>query len=80
MLLEAKAKYDQFFNATGKPKFFFTFTGLPKITAQATRQATIVGTSLPATLHWHFMQPLSYRYFTGTFQGAFLPIATHLTP
>lgn len=80
MLLEAKAKYDQFFNAAGKPKFFFTFTGLPKITAQATRQSIIVETSLPASLHWHFMQPLSYRYFTGTFQESLFPIATYLTP
>lgn len=80
MLLEAKAKYDQFFKADGKPKFFYTFTGLPKMTEQATRQSTIVETSLPASLHWHFMQPLSYRYFTTAFQDSFLFIVTHLTP
>ncbi|MYM31281.1 hypothetical protein GTP58_23355 [Duganella sp. CY15W] len=80
MLLEAKAKYDQFFNAAGQPKLFFSFTGLPKISAQASRQSLIVETSMPASLHWHFMQPLSYRYFTEVFQDSFFPIATHLTP
>lgn len=80
MLLEAKARYDQFFNGEGKPKFFFEFTGLAKMMTQATTQSGIVETSLPASLHWHFMQPLSYRYLTEAFQESFFPIETHFTP
>ncbi len=80
LLMEAKAMYDQFFTSTGKPGFFASFAGLPTINAQATRQSTIVLTSLPASLHWHFMQPLSYRYFTRSFRRAAFPIVTHLTP
>lgn len=80
LLLEAKAKYDQFFESAEKPKFFFTYTGLSKILVQAKRQSVIVEMSFPSQLHWHFMQPLSYRYFTGTFQESLLPIATYLTP
>jgi len=80
MLLEAKAKYDQFFSSDGKPGFFANFAGLPKIMDQAQRQSLIIEASSPATLHWHFMQPLSYRYFTDRFGQLFFPIATHLTP
>lgn len=80
MLLEAKARYDQFFKANGDPKFFFVYTGRAKIMVQATSQSAVVETSVPASLHWHFMQPLSYRYFKENFMGSFFPIVTHLTP
>lgn len=80
LLLEAKAKYDQFFKSADTPKIFFRITGLTKIKDQAKRQSAVVESSSPAQLHWHFMQPLSYAYFTESFSASFLPIVTHLTP
>jgi hypothetical protein len=80
LLLEAKAKYDQFFKSAETPKIFFRITGLAKIKDQAKRQSGVVEASPPAQLHWHFMEPLSHNYFTASFAASFLPIVTHLTP
>jgi len=80
MLIEAKARYDQFFDSSGTPKIFFEIAGISKIRAQATRQSMIVSAAKPASLHWHFMQPLSYRYFSRFFKGAAPLITSHLTP
>ena len=79
MLLEAKAKYDQFFTSSGEIGFFSNFAGFSKIMSQATRQSLIVENSPPTQLHWHFMQPLSYRYFKDKFESSFFSIVTHLT-
>ncbi|NRR32198.1 hypothetical protein HSX11_18640 [Oxalobacteraceae bacterium] len=80
LLLEAKAKYDQFFSSVSKPKVFFSLTGLPKIRDQAIRQSEVIEASPPSQLHWHFMEPLSYGFFSQAFANSFLPIVTHLTP
>jgi hypothetical protein len=80
LLLEAKAAYDQFFKSATKAKKFFELTGLHKILDQARRQGNVVITSPPSQLHWHFMQPLSYAYFTAQFEADFLPIRTFHTP
>lgn len=80
LLLEAKAKYDQFFASGQQPKFFFNITGRVKIMRQASMQSAVVEASPPSQLHWHFMQPLSHAYFTQAFRAAFLPIITVLTP
>jgi len=80
LLLEAKAGYDQFFKSEETPKVFFRLTGLTKIKDQAKRQSSIVEASSPAQLHWHFMEPLSYAYFTESFSSSFLLIVTHRTP
>jgi len=80
LLLEAKAKYDQFFVSGQQPKFFFNITGRVKIMRQANTQSAVIDASPPSQLHWHFMQPLSHAYFTQAFRAAFLPIVTILTP
>jgi anaerobic selenocysteine-containing dehydrogenase len=80
LLLEAKARYDQFFLSGQQPKFFFNITGRVKIMSQASKQSAVIDASPPAQLHWHFMQPLSHAYFTQAFRAAFLPIITVLTP
>lgn len=80
LLIEAKAKYDQFFESAEKPEFFFRITGLVKIMNQANRQSAVVDASPPSQLHWHFMEPLSHAYCTAAFRQAFLPIVTFLTP
>lgn len=80
VLMEAKAKYDQFFNSRTEAKFFFTIVGAAKMRVQAVRQSGVADASPPAQLHWHFMEPLSHAYFTSLFNRAFLNIVTFLTP
>jgi hypothetical protein len=80
LLLEAKARYDQFFVSGQQPKFFFNITGRVNIMRQANTQGAVIDASPPSQLHWHFMQPLSHAYFTQAFRAAFLPIITVLTP
>ncbi|MDE1486976.1 restriction endonuclease fold toxin 5 domain-containing protein [Xenorhabdus bovienii] len=77
LFLEAKANYDQFFE-DGEPKWFFEHfrkkpsdkTGLESMISQARRQ-NVVCTSLSSIpkSHWHFLQPVSYTYFTGAFSS-----------
>ncbi|ARK80149.1 hypothetical protein BOC40_06720 [Burkholderia pseudomallei] len=68
LLQEAKARYDQFFNPEdGRPKFFFRLSGELKILKQARSQNAVIATNPPSKLDWHFMQPLSYRYFARAF-------------
>jgi hypothetical protein len=80
LLLEAKARYDQFFDVDGTPKLFFRIAGTAKIMAQAERQADVIWSSPPAQLQWHFMQPLSFSYFSKRFGQSLLPIQCLLTP
>lgn len=80
LLLEAKARYDQFFTLEGEPKWFFLLSGAQKILAQADRQAAVIWSSPPAILHWHFMQPVSYQYFATRFGRNLLPIQCFHTP
>lgn len=80
-LLEAKARYDQFFDpTTGTPKWFFRRFGSIRLIEQARKQSRTILSSPPANLHWHFMQPISQAYFTMEFLGNGFPIKTFLTP
>lgn len=80
LLLEAKARYDQFFELDGTPKFFFTYTGALNVMTQARAQSAVVWSSPPSVLRWHFMQPISFKYFAKEFGTSFLPIQCVLTP
>lgn len=80
VLKEAKARYDQFFEASGDPEFFFRTVGVLKIMSQAQNQSGVIWSSPPSQLHWHFMQPLSHRYFAARFGRSLLPIQCFLTP
>ncbi len=80
LLLEAKAKYDQFFDFDGTPKLFFRYTGALKVMTQARAQTAVMLSSPPSQLQWHFMQPMSFKYFADRFGASFLPIQCVLTP
>jgi hypothetical protein len=80
LLLEAKARYDQFFDVKGQPKFFFALSGAFSIVRQARNQSAVTMESPPARLQWHFMQPLSFAYFSRLFASRGLPIQCLLTP
>lgn len=47
---------------------------------QAKRQTAVIWSSPPSQLHWHFMQPVSYGYFSERFAGSLFPIVCFLTP
>ena len=79
LLLEAKARYDQFFKESGEPKFFFARFGVARIVAQAANHNAIAQANPPTSCSWHFMQPLSYTYFAPRFRQ-FPFIRAHLTP
>ncbi len=69
LLKEAKARYDQFFNMWGRPHGFWD-EGADDLIDEAMRQCTASAPRPPTRLRWHFMQPLSYRYFSGIIQAA----------
>ncbi|ATD60429.1 MAG: Tox-REase-5 domain-containing protein [Janthinobacterium svalbardensis] len=63
LLQEAKADYDQFFNAKGKLEYPFQeqlFVG--KMQKQAIAQAMIVKINKPTVLTWYFQTPMAFKY------------------
>lgn len=62
LFLEAKGRYDQFFDQKGVSAGWFT--GEKEIIEQAIRQQNAVDLcdKIPKC-YWHFMQPISYAYF-----------------
>lgn len=69
LLKEAKAKYDQFFDELGHVEDFWV-KGEAKLIDEAMRQGSAAQPRPPTRLRWHFMQPLSYRYFSKIIQAA----------
>lgn len=78
MLKEAKAKYDQFFNATGVPHKWWE--GDDPIFLEAVRQSAVAKPMPPIQLRWYFMEPMSYRYFSLAFVKMSLPIESVYQP
>ncbi|PHM51655.1 restriction endonuclease fold toxin 5 domain-containing protein [Xenorhabdus hominickii] len=69
LFLEAKAKYDQFFE-NAEPKFWWKISksGHISMMSQAGRQQTVCSTlkGIPNS-HWHFLQPMSFAYYARAF-------------
>ncbi len=78
MLKEAKARYDQFFNASGAPQKWWE--GDDPILLEASRQSAVAKPMPPVQLHWYFMEPMSYRYFSRAFAKMLLPIESVYRP
>ncbi len=78
LLKEAKAKYDQFFDDFGDPKEWWK--GDEPIIAEASAQSVVAKPQPPVQLRWHFMQPMSHRFFSKMFSTMRLPIETVLQP
>ncbi|MGK5010900.1 restriction endonuclease fold toxin 5 domain-containing protein [Janthinobacterium sp. MDB2-8] len=78
VLKEAKAKYDQFFNASGAPQKWWE--GDDPIFLEASRQSAVAKPMPPVQLHWYFMEPMSYRYFSLAFVKMLLPIESVYQP
>lgn len=78
LLKEAKAKYDQFFDDFGDPEEWWK--GDEPIMTEASAQSAVAKPQPPVQLRWHFMQPMSYRYFSKIFSAMGLPIETVFQP
>ncbi len=78
LLLEAKARYDQFFDEFDVPEDWWK--GDQPLMAEANRQSLAAQPMPPTRLHWYFMQPVSYSYFSRIFAAMRLPIQTYYYP
>ncbi|MFO3951482.1 Tox-REase-5 domain-containing protein [Enterobacter hormaechei] len=74
---EAKARYDQFFDAFGDPKGWWK--GYKSGLSQAARHQAVATVNQPLKVVWFFMQPVSYRYFSKMFKD-FKDIITRWVP
>ncbi|WP_392433407.1 Tox-REase-5 domain-containing protein [Yersinia sp. HM-2024] len=74
---EAKARYDQFFDAFGDPKGWWK--GYKSGLSQAARHQAVATVNQPLKVVWVFMQPVSYRYFSRMFKD-FKDIITRWVP
>lgn len=70
MLKEAKARYDQFFDEFREVRLWWA-VGADKVIEEAYRQATVAQPRPPIQLRWHFMEPISYRYFSQIIRAAY---------
>ena len=70
LLKEAKAKYDQFFSDFGQPLKWWT-ENVDVMFNEAARQSAAARPRPPVRLKWHFMEPMSYRYFSRIIVAAF---------
>ncbi|MFP5391578.1 MAG: restriction endonuclease fold toxin 5 domain-containing protein [Gammaproteobacteria bacterium] len=69
LLKEAKARYDQFFDRWGAPHVWWE-EGADNLINEAMQQGAAAVPRPPTRLRWHFMEPLSYRYFSLIIQAA----------
>ncbi|PWF48833.1 Tox-REase-5 domain-containing protein, partial [Massilia glaciei] len=79
MLKEAKARYDQFFDEYGIPEVWWV-KGRDKVIAEAVSQGAAAQPRPPVRLRWHFLEPLSYRFFSGIIQAAFPDVEVVFQP
>ena len=78
LLKEAKGRYDQFFDDFGVPRRWWE--GEEPLIDEAMRQGAAARPRPPITLRWHFMQPLSYRYFSQIIQAAYPDVEVVFMP
>ncbi|MBB3005476.1 restriction endonuclease fold toxin 5 domain-containing protein [Cupriavidus alkaliphilus] len=79
LLKEAKAKYDQFFDEFGGVYGWWEASARA-IESEAYRQAGTAVPRPPVRLRWHFMQQVSYRYFSQIIQAAFPDVEVIFQP
>jgi hypothetical protein len=79
LLKEAKARYDQFFDEFRQVRDWWR-DGAYKLTEEAYRQATAAQPRPPVQLRWHFMEPISYRYFSRIIKAAYPDVEVVFQP
>lgn len=79
LLKEAKARYDQFFDIFRQVRPWWK-DGADKIIDEAYRQAAAAMPRPPVQLRWHFMEPISYRYFSKIINAAYPDVEVVFQP
>jgi hypothetical protein len=79
LLKEAKAAYDQFFTEYRVPKGWWA-GGADDMIAEAMRQGAAAQPRPPVRLRWHFMEPVSYRYFSQIINAAYPDVEVVFQP
>lgn len=79
LLKEAKSRYDQFFDEFGTVRDWW-LKGEADMIDEAMRQGAAAVPRPPVQLHWYFMQPLSYRYFSRIIRAAYPDIQVFYQP
>ncbi|MYM96879.1 Tox-REase-5 domain-containing protein [Duganella vulcania] len=64
LLMEAKARYDQFFDEWGGFKYRFQDKIFMGMLDEAVKQNNAAVPKPPIQLQWYFMEPTSYRYMS----------------
>ncbi|PWI79718.1 hypothetical protein DEO48_12600 [Enterobacter sp. CGMCC 5087] len=67
LFLEAKGKYDSFFDKNGEPYSWFEGDQDTKDEARRQQNALILCDEIPEC-HWHFMEPVSFAYYSKIFR------------
>jgi hypothetical protein len=78
LLKESKAKYDNFFDNDGAPRYWWT--GDEDIQKEAVSQSSAAKPMPPVQLRWYFMTPKMYRYCSQMFVAMDLEIETVFQP
>jgi len=70
LLMEAKARYDQFFDEWGRFRYPFQEKIFVTMLDEAIGQNNAAVPKPPIQLQWNFMEPVSYRYMSKIFSRA----------
>jgi hypothetical protein len=79
LLKEAKARYDQFFDEFRVVEDWW-LKGEAKLISEAMRQGAAAQPRPPTRLRWHFMEPISFRYFSRIIQAAYPDVEVVFQP
>jgi hypothetical protein len=79
LLKEAKGRYDQFFDDFGTVRTWWS-EGRDDLIDEAMRQGLAAQPRPPTRLRWHFMQPVSYRFFSRIIRAAYPDVEVVFEP
>jgi Restriction endonuclease fold toxin 5 len=79
LLKEAKGRYDQFFDDFGSVRTWW-LEGRDDLVDEAMRQGVAAQPRPPTRLRWHFMQPISYRFFSRIILAAYPDVEVVFQP
>ena len=79
LLKEAKGRYDQFFDDFGVVRTWWR-EGRDDLIDEAMRQGLAAQPRPPTRLRWHFMQPVSYRFFSRIIRAAYPDVEVVFEP
>ena len=79
LLKEAKGRYDQFFDDFGAVRIWWQ-EGRDDLIDEAMRQGVAAQPRPPTRLRWHFMQSVSYQFFSRIIRAAYPDVEVVFQP